>query len=59
MASMHSAPATGRDHPYDGLEIQVVDLKTIHLDEPGLRTIELQNDFAPEDITSQAKPLEG
>lgn len=42
---------------YNGLAIQMVDLKKVNFDEPGLRTIELQNDFAPEDITAQAKPL--
>jgi choloylglycine hydrolase len=42
---------------YNGLEIQMVDLKKLNFDEPGLRTIDLQNDFAPEDITGQAKPL--
>jgi choloylglycine hydrolase len=42
---------------YNGLEIQVVNLKEANFDEPGLRTIDLQNDFAPEDITAQAKPL--
>ena len=42
---------------YGGLEIQVVDLKAANFDEPGFRTIDLQNDFAPEDITAQAKPL--
>lgn len=42
---------------YGGLEIQMVDLKNAGLDKPGMRVITLQNDFAPEDITSQAKPL--
>ncbi|MFM7374135.1 MAG: hypothetical protein ACKO39_03140, partial [Chthoniobacterales bacterium] len=42
---------------YGGLEIQVVDLKEANFDEPGFRTIDLQNEFAPEDITAQAKPL--
>ncbi|MEY3481376.1 MAG: Choloylglycine hydrolase [Verrucomicrobiota bacterium] len=42
---------------YNGLEIQMVDLKKANFDEPGLRTIDLQNDFAPEDITGQGKPL--
>ena len=36
---------------------EMVDLKKLNFDEPGLRTIDLQNDFAPEDITGQAKPL--
>jgi len=42
---------------YNGLAIQMVDLKKLNFDEPGLRTIDLQNDFVPEDITGQAKPL--
>jgi choloylglycine hydrolase len=42
---------------YNGLQIQMVDLKAIDFDQPGARVIDLQNDFAPEDITSQAKPL--
>jgi len=42
---------------YGGLEIQVVDLKNAGLDKPGMRVIPMQNDFAPEDITSQAEPL--
>jgi choloylglycine hydrolase len=42
---------------YGGLEIQKIDHKAIDFAQPGLRTIDLQNDFAPEDITSQAKPL--
>ena len=42
---------------YGGLEIQKIDHKALDFAQPGLRTIDLQNDFAPEDITSQAKPL--
>lgn len=42
---------------YGGLEIQVVDLKNVGFDKPGMRVIALQNDFAPEDITSKAVPL--
>ena len=42
---------------YNGLAIQVIDLKNAAFDKPGLRTIDLQNDFAPEDVTAQAKPL--
>jgi len=42
---------------YNGLEIQMIDLKAAGFDQPGLRTITLQNDFTPEDITTQAKPL--
>jgi hypothetical protein len=39
------------------LEIQLIDHSAIDFGEPGLRTIELQNNFAPEDITSKAQPL--
>lgn len=42
---------------YGGLEIQVVDLKNVGHDKPGMRVIPIQNDSAPEDITSQAEPL--
>jgi choloylglycine hydrolase len=42
---------------YGGLQIQMVDLKTIDFDQPGMRVIALQNDFAPEDITGKAQPL--
>jgi penicillin V acylase-like amidase (Ntn superfamily) len=42
---------------YNGLQIQVIDLKKAGFDQPGLRTIDLQNDFAPQDITGSGKPL--
>jgi choloylglycine hydrolase len=42
---------------YGGLTIQAVDLKRAGFDKPGLRTIELQNDFQPEDVTEKAQPL--
>jgi choloylglycine hydrolase len=42
---------------YGGLTIQAVDLKRAGFDKPGLRTIELQNDFQPVDVTEQAQPL--
>jgi len=42
---------------YGGSLIQQIDHKTIDFDQPGLRTIELQNVFAPEDITTKAQPL--
>lgn len=42
---------------YNGLQIQVIDLKKAGFDQPGLRTIDLQNDFAPQDITGAGKPL--
>jgi choloylglycine hydrolase len=42
---------------YGGQLIQKIDHKTIDFGQPGLRAIELQNDFAPEDITAKAQPL--
>jgi choloylglycine hydrolase len=42
---------------YGGLEIQLIDLKQAGFDRPGLRTIDLQNDFKPADVTGTAKPL--
>jgi choloylglycine hydrolase len=42
---------------YGGQKIQMVDLKAIDFDKPGMRVITLQSDFAPEDITSKAEPL--
>ena len=42
---------------YNGLEIQVVDLKAIDFGQPGMRVIALQNDFVPEDITLKVQPL--
>lgn len=42
---------------YGGLQIQTLDLKKINFDQSGLRTIDLQNDFEPDDITNDAKPL--
>lgn len=42
---------------YNGLQVQLIDLKKVNFDEAGLRAIDLQNDFTPEDITSQAKNL--
>jgi len=42
---------------YGGLKIQAVDLKQAGFDRPGLRTIELENDFQPEDVTEKAQPL--
>lgn len=42
---------------YGGLEIQMVDLRQAGFDRPGLRTIDLRNDFTPADITAAAKPL--
>lgn len=42
---------------YNGLEIQMIDLKKAGFDKPGMRTIALQNDFAPVDITANAQPF--
>lgn len=42
---------------YAGLEIQMIDLNKIDFDQPGLRTINLKNEFTPKDITGQANPL--
>ena len=42
---------------YGGSLIQKIDHEAIDFGQSGLRTIELQNDFAPEDITSKAQPL--
>lgn len=42
---------------YGGLEIQMVDLKKIDFEKPGLRTINLKNNFVPQDITEAAQPL--
>jgi len=42
---------------YGGLKIQAVDLKQSQFDKPGLRTIDIENDFKPEDVTTSAKPL--
>lgn len=43
---------------YNGLAIQMVDLKAIDFDQSGPRVIALQNDFAPDDITDEARPLD-
>jgi penicillin V acylase-like amidase (Ntn superfamily) len=42
---------------YNGLEVQVVDLKKIDFTKPGLRTIALKNEFKPVDITDTAVPF--
>jgi choloylglycine hydrolase len=42
---------------YGGLKIQAVDLKQAGFDRPGLRTIDLENNFQPEDVTEKAQPL--
>lgn len=42
---------------YNGLEIQMVDLKAIDFAKPGLRSIPLKDTFQPQDITGRSKPL--
>jgi hypothetical protein len=46
MSIMRSAAATGRDHPHNGLETEIVDLKAIDCDQPGVQVFALQNEFA-------------
>lgn len=45
---MRLAAPTRRNDSYNGPEIQVVDFKTIHCDQPGMRMIAMQNNLAPE-----------
>jgi len=42
---------------YGGLEIERVDLAKLDFAKPGLRTIDLRTEFAPRDISGEAKPL--
>ena len=42
---------------YDGLTVQMVDLKKIDFGQPGLRQIVLDTTFAPADITGTATML--
>lgn len=42
---------------YGSLVIEMIDLKRIDFATPGMRTIDLQNTFAPRDITANTKPL--
>jgi choloylglycine hydrolase len=42
---------------YGGLAFQMIDLNKIDFAKPGFRTIELQTDFAPADITESTQPL--
>lgn len=42
---------------YGGLKIQAVDLRRVDFETPGFRSIDMENDFEPEDITATAKPL--
>ncbi|MGA9565543.1 MAG: choloylglycine hydrolase family protein [Candidatus Korobacteraceae bacterium] len=44
---------------YTGLTIQMIDLRTIDFDRPGVRQILLDNSFSPPDITSTAADLKG
>jgi choloylglycine hydrolase len=41
---------------YGGLEVQAVDLAKIDFAAPGARVIDLKTDFAPRDVTAEAKP---
>ena len=41
---------------YGGLEVQVVDLAKVDFAAPGARVIDLKTDFAPRDVTAEAKP---
>lgn len=42
---------------YGGLTIQAVDLRQVGFDKPELRTIELETNFRPEDVTARARPI--
>jgi choloylglycine hydrolase len=42
---------------YGGLKIQLVDFAKAGFDVPGLRTIDLADEFAPEDVSATATPL--
>jgi len=42
---------------YEGLQIQLIDLKKVDFSKPGILEIEVARDFAPTDITATAKPL--
>lgn len=39
------------------LNIEAVDLRAVDFTKPGLRVIELENEFQPEDVTARAVPL--
>jgi len=43
---------------YGGLRIQAIDLNRIDFTRPGLRVIELEGRFLPEDVTAKCVPLE-
>lgn len=42
---------------YEGLQIQMLDLKKIDFTKPGILQVEVARDFAPADISGTAKPL--
>ncbi len=42
---------------YEGLRIQMLDLKKIDFSKPGILQVEVARDFAPTDISGSAKPL--
>lgn len=42
---------------YEGLQIQMIDLKKIDFTKPGILQVEVARDFAPVDISSTGKPL--
>lgn len=42
---------------YEGLRIQMLDLKKIDFSRPGILQVEVARDFAPADISGTAKPL--
>ena len=42
---------------YEGLRIQMLDLKKIDFSQPGILQVEVARDFAPTDISGSAKPL--
>lgn len=42
---------------YEGLSIQMIDLKKIDFSKPGILQVEVARDFVPADISATAKPL--
>lgn len=42
---------------YEGLSIQMIDLKKIDFSKPGIQQVEVSRDFSPPDISATAKPL--
>lgn len=43
---------------YEGLSVEMVDLRKIDFAKTGVKTISLKKDFSPRDVTQNAKPLE-